>query len=172
MTLNKKNKLLIFGFIVSLYLSYIFAYKKTVEKYNAYQSKNDLLVSNDLRPETFHQLKVRDRQIDSLLKSYNSISSESYQSELLKKINHFGAEDNLKLIAFNEPHSSKLDGIVTESYIFTLEGSFNSTLLLINKLENDSQLGYIKHLSFTKKLNYKTNKYILSMNVILQKTTN
>ena len=57
----------------------------------------------------------------------------------------------------------------TTSYIFSLEGSFNGCLALLNKMENNATLGSIKHLNFTKKRNFKTNADQLFVEVIMQK---
>jgi hypothetical protein len=73
----------------------------------------------------------------------------------------------LKVIDFKEPHIIASKGLTTTSYIFSLEGSFNGCLALINKIENNVTLGSIKHIDFIKTRDYKSNRDLLSMEVVL-----
>lgn len=169
MTLNRKNKLLLFGFLVALYICYSFAISNTITYYKEYHSKNKMITDNTSSPILAHQLRQKEKQLDLLLSRYNITASESFQNDLLKQLNTYSDSYHLKIIDFKEPHVISEKGFVTTSYIFSLEGSFNGCLALLNKIENNPTLGSIKHLNFTKKRNYKTNMDQLFVEVILQK---
>ena len=79
------------------------------------------------------------------------------------------AKYNLKVIDFKEPHTIIEKNTTTSSYIFSLQGSFNGSIALLNKLENNPALGTIKHINFNKKRNYKSNIDELSVEVVLEK---
>jgi hypothetical protein len=169
MTLNRKNKLLLFGFLVALYICYSFAISNTINYYKEYHSKNTMITDNTSSPKLGQQLSQKEKQLDLLLSRYSIIASESFQNDLLKQLNTYSDSYHLKIIDFKEPHSISEKGFVTASYIFSLEGSFNGCLAVLNKVENNPTLGSIKHLNFTKKRNYKTNMDQLFVEVILQK---
>jgi hypothetical protein len=169
MKLNRRNKLLLLGFLVGLYICYSFAISNTITYYKEYHSKNEMITDNISSPKLAHQLHQKEKQLDQMLSHYSITASESFQNDLLKQLNTYSDSYHLKIIDFKEPHVISEKGFTTTSYIFSLEGSFNGCLALLNKIENNPTLGSIKHLNFTKKKNYKTNADQLSVEVILQK---
>lgn len=169
MWLNRKNKLLLFGFLAVLYICYSFAISHTIDYYNEYHLKNEKIADNNNAPKLVHQLRQKEKQLDELLSHYEIHASESFQSDLLKQLTAYSDVYNLKIIDFKEPHVIIEKDFATTSYIFSIEGSFNDCLALLNKMENNPSLGSIKHLNFTKKRNYKTNADQLFVEVIVQK---
>jgi hypothetical protein len=167
MILDRKNKLLLVGFAIVLYVSYAFAISKTMGYYNEYQSKKTLLASNELSPKIAFQLKQKEKQLDQLLAQYKITNAESFQNDLLKQLNTYSDNYHLKIVDFKEPHIITEAGLTTTSYIFSLEGSFNGCLALINKIENNATLGSINHIDFIKKRDYKTNRDYLVVEVVL-----
>jgi hypothetical protein len=169
MRLNRKNKLLLIGFLVVMYICYSFAISNTITYYNEYHSKSEMITDNNSTPKLAHQLRIKEKKLDVLLSRYNITTSESFQNDLLKQLTDYGNSYHLKITDFKEPHSITEKDFTTTSYIFSLEGSFNGCLELLNKMENNPTLGSIKHLNFTKKRNYKTNIDQLFVEVIIQK---
>ncbi|WP_281336242.1 general secretion pathway protein [Flavobacterium eburneipallidum] len=169
MRLNRKNKGLLFGFVVALYICYSFAISNTISYYKEYQSKSEMISENNSSPKLASQLRQKEKQLDVMLSRYNIKASESFQNDLLKQLTAYGDSYHLKIIDFKEPHSITEKGFTTTSYIFSLEGSFNGCLASLNKIENNPTLGSIKHLNFTTKKNYKTDANQLFVEVILQK---
>lgn len=171
MKLDKKNKLLLFGFAFALYICYSLAISNTIKYYKEYLNKEELITDNSSSPKLAYQLHQKEKQLDELLSQYNIITSESFQNDLLKQLNSFCNTHHLKIIDFKEPHIITDKGFVSSSYIFSLEGSYNGCLSLLNKIENSPNLGSIQHLNFIKKRNFKTNVDQLFVEVILQKNT-
>ena len=169
MKLNRKNKLLLFGFIVVLYICYTFAISNTLAIYKEFQTKNDAFIHNNSTPELARQLIQKEKQLDKLLIEHHVKTSESYQNNLLKQLNFYSAKYNLKVIDFKEPHVIIEKNSTTSNYIFSLQGSFNGSVALLNKLENNLALGTIKHITFNKKRNYKSNVDELFVEVVLEK---
>jgi hypothetical protein len=168
MRLNKKNKILVLGFLLALYICYSFAISNTITAYKEYHSKNELIIDNNDSPKLAHQLRLKEKQLDLVLSQYNITATESFQNDLLKQLNTYSENYHLKIIDFKEPHIITEKGFITTSYIFSLEGSFNGCISLINKIENNPILGSIKHLNFTKQRDYKTNIDYLVVEVIIQ----
>ena len=169
MQLNRKNKLLLFGFLVVLYFSYSFAISKTIFYYNQYQSQSEQLNTIENSPKTLSLLKFKERQIDKWLLLNNS-SSNSFQNELLKELTTYSENHDLKIIDFVEPHKFSDNGSTVTSYSFAVEGSFNGVLALINRIENKSNLGVITHINSVKNINFKTNQDYLTTTIIIQKS--
>jgi hypothetical protein len=169
MTLNKKNKLLLVGFVIVLYICYSFAISNTVNYYKEYQTKQQEIAADSNMPKLVGQLIQKEKQLDQILSQYDVNISESFQNDLLKKLTSYSDSYKLKIVDFQEPHTISQKGFTTTSYIFSLEGSFNGCLAVLNTIENNPSLGNIKHLNFVKKKNYKTNTDQLFVEVIMQK---
>jgi hypothetical protein len=168
MKLNIKNKTLLVSFILALIVCYVLAFSKTKTYYNQYKNQQNLLNNIENSPKLLTQLKTKELQIDKWL-SQNNTPSSTFQNELLRTINTYALSYNLKIIDFQEPHEFIEKQTAITSYIFTIEGSFNNVLLLINKVENASKLGMIKHISTIKKNNFKTAQDYLLTTIIIQK---
>lgn len=168
MKLNKKNKLLVSGFVLILYICYSFAISNTIMYYKDYKDKKQQIANDSNMPNLVGQLVKKEKQLDQILSQYDINFSESFQNDLLKQLSSYSANYHLKITDFQEPHIIIQNGFTTTSYIFTLEGSFNGCLALLNQIENNPKLGAVKHLNFTKKKNYKTNTDQLFVEVIMQ----
>ena len=169
MKLNNKNKLLLAGFLLICYLCYSFAISNTINYYKEYKKKQEEITADSNMPKLVGQLTWKEKQLDQVLADYDIDVSESFQNDLLKQLTTYSDNYHLKIVDFQEPHTVSQKGFTTTSYIFSLEGSFNGCLALLNKIENNPALGTVRHLNFIKKKNYKTNMDQLFVEVIMQK---
>jgi hypothetical protein len=168
MKLNRKNKWLIGGFCLTLYICYAFAFKGTLQYYKQYTEAKNMLTANTNQQAIVQQLAMKEKQLDGLLAQYNISDEGSFQSRLLDNLVRYCEGYHLKITDFQEPHIFIKDGEVTKSYIFSVQGSFNEILLLLNKIENHGAFGHVEHVAFEKKKDYRTNTYYLVCQVILQ----
>lgn len=168
MKLNRKNKLLVLGIALSIYLSYSLAIKKTINYYNEFKTQQELMQNLNNNPRLLSDLIVREKQIDEWLIK-NDHASDSFQNELLKRLNSYCSNNNLKIVDFKEPHQIIENETQINSYGFSVEGSFIKVLGLTYNIEKSSNLGFIKHISTTKKMNFKNNEEYIITNIIVQK---
>lgn len=169
MKLNNKNKLLIVGFLLVLYICYHFAISNTINYYKEYQNKQEEITADSNMPKLVGQLIQKEKQLDQVLANYDIAVSESFQNDLLKQLTSYSENYQLKIVDFQQPHVVSQKGFTTTSYIFSLEGTFNGCLALLNKIENSPSLGNVKHLNFIKTRNFKTNTDQLTVEVIIEK---
>ena len=168
MKLNRKNKILIIGIVLTLYISYSLAIKKTITYYKEYKTNQELIGNLNNNPKLLSSLIFREKQIDQWL-SKNDHTTDSFQNELLKELNKYCSKNNLKIVDFREPHQIQESETNINSYSLSIEGSFIKILGLISSIENTSGLGLIKHISTVKKMNYKTNDEYITTYIIIQK---
>lgn len=168
MKLNRKNKLLLLGFIVIIYFCYNFAISKTIYYYKQYKSQQEMFSNTISSPKILAQLLLKEKQIDKIT-SQNNVQSTSFQNELLKELSNYCDAYQLKIVNFQEPHMYTEKETTTTSYSFSIEGSFNRVIMLLNKMENKQNLGIIKHVNSVKKTNFKTNQDYLVTTIIIQK---
>ena len=169
MRLDKKNKVLLLGLLFALYISYAFAVSNTIEYYKEYKAKQEILSSEKNIPKLVNQLVQKEKQLDKFVSHSDSSISQSFQNNLLRQLNAYSESYSLKIIDFQQPHTVQEKGVTTLSYIFTLEGTFNGCLAVINKIENNPTMGNIQHINFKKTKNYKTNTEELKVEIIMQK---
>lgn len=89
------------------------------------------------------------------------------QNNLLKTINSYALENNLKVINFLEPHIFVKEELTIKTFQFTIEGSFNDINRLIYQLEQKTKFGEVINLHFEKKKNYKSNKNYLQATALV-----
>lgn len=162
-----KNRLLIGGFILVLFLCYKFAIANTFQLKSEHKK---LLVEQKLFENTPRQialLKKKEHYYDSLLQVYK-IGGTSLQNNLLSTVNSFADKNDLKVVEFLEPHIYETSSLTTKTYSFTLEGYFNDILQLIYTLEQKTKYGEIVSVYYEKKKNYRTGRYYLQARILLQ----
>lgn len=169
MLLNKKNKLLLLSFFLALYICYCFAFSNTIGYYKEYKAKSESLSNLNNTATDLPQLQLKEKQLDLLLSKNKLSRNDSFQNELLKNISSNAHKYQLKIIDFKEPHSFTENNQTIVSYPFTLQGTYNGTIALLNSMENNSTFGTIKYLNFIKKKNYKTAIDELFAEIIIQK---
>ena len=168
MKLNQKNKLLLLGFILAIYVCYALAVSKTMSHYKKYNSSKEIAQKNtNLLIETSN-LKAKEKQLDSFLSENNLIKDELFQNELLKIINQNTVSNKLTIINFNEPHFFVKQSKKIYSYSFTLKGTYSGLTKLMNQIENNKSLGIIIHSKFYKIRNQQNNSEELILDLILQ----
>lgn len=167
MNSKTKNIMLVIGFLLGLLICYNFAVSKTVSLKKEYTSlqQQELLFENT--PKQLSLLKQKQKHYDSILKA-NKLDGSSIQNNLLKTINFFANQNNLNVLDFVEPHSYKQNDLVVKSYAFTVEGSYNSIITLVYKLEQETRFGEVINLHFEKKTNFRTHKRFLEATVLIQ----
>ncbi|WP_458628620.1 hypothetical protein [Winogradskyella sp. PC D3.3] len=167
MSKKQKNIALIIGFLIALILCYQLAISNTLQQkkqYNALKAQ-ELLFKN--APKQLSLLKQKEVYYDSLLTKYQ-LDGSSIQNNLLKVINVFANDNNLKVVSFLEPHTISKNDLTINTYEFELEGNYNAINQLIFQLEQQTKFGEIINLHFEKKKNFRSGKYYLQASVLLR----
>jgi len=162
-----KNRLLIGGFILALFICYKLAIANTVALKSEYSqlTKEQQLFKNT--PKQIALLKKKQQYYDSLLRVYK-IGGTSLQNNLLNAITTFSKENDLKVVDFLEPHTFTEKSLTVNTYSFTVEGHFNNILQLIYTLEQRTKYGEVVSVSYEKKKNYRTGTSYLEAKIVLQ----
>ena len=128
-------------------------------------------------PTQLAALANKEQQLDEVLKK-NNVAGTSLQNNILKMLHETATtiktttgKDSFKIIAFETPHeyADTATGSTTITYDFTLEGTYQSLIQTIYKLEQAYSFGNVIHVAFDKKKNYRTGKSSLQCKVLLQR---
>ncbi|GAA3647426.1 hypothetical protein [Flavivirga jejuensis] len=167
MTKKTKNILLLAGFLLVLVLCYQLSFSKTLDIKKEYHSLKAQEALFENTPKQVSLLKQKQKYYDSLLTKYQ-LNGSSVQNNLLKTINTFADNTNLKVVHFLEPHIINKNDLRINTYQFTLEGDYNHIIKLIHKLEQQTKFGEITNLHFEKKKNFRTGRYYLQAHILLK----
>jgi len=167
MSLKSKNISLIIGFVFAIFICYKLGFSKTInlKKEFAELKTQEALFKNT--PKQLSILKQKQVYYDSILLKYQ-LDGNSIQNSLLKTINTFSADNNLKVSGFLEPHVSTVNGVPVKTYRFSLIGEYNAIVKLLYRLEQQTKFGEIINVHFEKKKNYKTGRFSLEAFVLLR----
>lgn len=170
MSVRQKNIVLVIGFLFSLWGSYHFAIKRTLELSSqvAQLEKDKELVEN--ASQRIFGLQRQNKYLDSILKVRELSIGTSFQQTLLQKINILQHQDNFKISGFNQPHRTIENNTMVSTYDFELQADFRTLLDNLNKLE-EASLGNLVSVSFEKRRNYRTNRWELYGKFYLQRLT-
>jgi len=167
MAIKQKNTILLISFFGVLILGYFLSISETLsikKNYDNLQQQEQLYANI---PKRLQVLVQKERHYDSLLQHYQ-ITETSLQNNLLKTIDRYAIDTNIKIVSFDEPHSVFEKGKTTNSYAFRVSGDFNSILGLAYELEQRSKFGMVKSLEFEKIKSFRTGKTTLEGQFILQ----
>lgn len=170
MNLKQRNTILLLGFVLLIWIAYVFAFSKTIQaiqQYRKLKQQDELFTSAS---QNLNNLKQQISYYNSQLNKYQISSESSYQNNLLNTINEFSKEHKLKIINFKNPVLFKLNNsAIQETYIFTVESDYISMVNLIYKLEQYHNFGEIVSVNFNKKKNYRTQVKYLQCKIYLQR---
>lgn len=171
MKLNNRNKLLIAVSLLIVITVYKLTISKTLFYYNSYNSISKKKSDTEISKKELIFLHAKNKKLDVILERHGTLNmSDNYQNYLLKAITNLCENYNVSLVNFTEPETALLESRKFIHYEFMVEGNYNNALIFLNRLENKSYLGKIKHFSTKKKILLKENKVQIISNVVLEKT--
>ncbi len=164
---KNKNTVLLILLLLAVFLCYKLAIANTLALRKEYLSlkKEEVLFENI--PQQLGVLSKKEIYLDSVLQKLD-LNNSSIENNLLRVVNKEAAENNIKVIDFNAPHTSEKDNNKVMTYMFTLEGGYISILKVIHNLENQRNFGRVVHLDLVKKRDYRSRKTYLQTLVFLE----
>lgn len=167
MNKKQKNILLVIVFIITLFICYQLAIRKTLDQKRQFNVLNQEALLFKDGSKKLYLIKQKEHYYDSLL-TKNQLYGSSVQNNLLKFINTFARKNNIKVISFLEPHKITKNGLTIKTYNFIVEGVYNDINGLLYELEQQTKFGEIISLHFEKKKDFRINKYYLQASVLLK----
>jgi hypothetical protein len=168
MTAKQKNRALFLGLVILFFAAYQFSFKKTFELgASIEQLEKDRLELNNAGGK-LRLLQQQNVYLDSILGSNNVSADQSFQQNLLQKVDGLREQHKVKILSLEEPHEAKKDGAIVESYTIEVKGDFRNLMLFSSNLEKQ-RLGKLSSVDFVKKMNYKTRRRELICKIILQR---
>lgn len=168
MTSKQKNRLLLLGLLILIVAAYQFSFKKTFELGGSLEKLTQDKLALDNAGAKLDLLQQQNVYLDSVLESNDVSANQSFQQNLLQKVDGLREKHKVKIVSLDPPHEFKKDGAVIESYLIEVKGGFRNLMLFSSDLEKQ-RLGKFSSVDFNKKMNYKTRRKELKCSIILQR---
>ena len=167
MKLANKNKLLLLGVGLTLFLSYHLAIRNALFVRDEFKVNHHRMEAMASFPNTLATKQKNEKTLQVQLAQMDVLST-SFQTDLLRVLNSASATHQVQIVNLKAPHKivSQTDTIAT--YIFDLEGSYVDILKTLSILEQKKSYGIINHLAFEKKTDYRSRRTFLQARVFLQ----
>lgn len=162
--MDKRNKLLIAGFVALFFLCYQFGFKKTFAARSTYLDLSKKAMLQERIPEKLAGLHQKNKALDDRLKALD-LSGNSFQSDLLAFLNQENAKNEVVIKDFNAPHVHEDENGIRETYQVTLGGGFNAMLKTLHALEQKKGFGSLEHVKLEKMKDLRTRKTLLTADV-------
>ena len=168
MEYKQKNRALVIGFVILLFVAYQFSLKKTLELHTSVNklTKEKALLSN--AGERIQSLQLENKGLNSFLESNNVSADQSFEQTLFERMTNLKEQYNLKIVSFNELHKFESDGAMLLSYTIEIKGDCRNLMLFSSSLEQQ-RLGEFTSMYMQKKRTPGSRRDELVCKLILQK---
>jgi len=164
---KKKNQLLIAGLVVTIFLIYLFALKKTIRVYHEYndmQNKIEMVESVPMMTAVFEKQLL---QMNSRIAS-DTMNGQRIQQALLELLSNYCKNSKAVLREFPQSTDFEQGDLLVETNLFVIESDFKTLLKLVYILEQKKTLGKIASIHYQYKKDLITRNMALTATVYLQ----
>lgn len=139
--------LFVFGVVVLLTISYVFAFKKTITAWQDYQRLSDEIN----RPSIASQPQYVEREYQQLKLIVNrfTVKPETFRSAVISQISSAAEKNNVAVKTVLAEDTAIVAGHL-RLQLLTLNGGYANLLHLLNDLQTQSKAGYIRSVTFKK----------------------
>lgn len=163
LTWKKKNRLLLIGALLLLWIVYAFALRNTIDARSECRTLQAKLDSSAGAPQRLTQLKDELAALDAI----TCDSGNSVHEQLLGVVTNYCGQHGLTLRDFAPPVRYRSDAWTVETHPVTVEGNYISLLQLVHRLEQEKN-GKVVSVVFHSKRDNKTQALALLVTIYVQ----
>jgi hypothetical protein len=164
---RKKNKLLLAGGILLLFVLYKISWKKTIAAYGLNKTIGEQMAQASNAPQKLALLEQQNLECDRILGTYQNTESNTQQL-LLSAVSGYCQQTGLLLKEFPKSIFKQENEYMVETNYFVLEGPFSTILRLTHQLEQKNRIGKIVSVNYLVKKDNKTQKNLLDATIYIQ----
>ena len=167
LTYKKKNQLLIVTAVLTLFIVYSFAIKKTINAYGKFSDAEHKMEFAANAPKMAEQLEKELRMMDERIGNQNTKGQNTTQV-LLELVTNYCQKNHAILREFPEITISNEENLQVETNRFIVEGPFSTLINLAYILEQKNKLGKVASARYQLKKDFKTREMALTATIYLQ----
>ncbi|MBI4946046.1 MAG: hypothetical protein HY840_06560 [Bacteroidetes bacterium] len=164
---KNKNKLLLAGVVLLVFIAYSFVIKDTLVLYGDCADMTSKLEMASDAPVKAAMVQKKIDEMNGLLGTHKEQGDE-VQQDLLGTVTGFCQKNNILLKEFPKAIVNTEKDFTVETNIFTVEGSFAKLLDLVYLLEQKSRIGKVASVRFLTRVDIKTKTLFLTAKVYFQ----
>ena len=167
LTYQQKNKVLVIGYAVFLFIVYQLAISKSWDLYSQNSLLEEKLTTAKESYKSKEELEKKEAMLEGHIASF-FVDSLSHQEYLLETISTYSRQHNI-LIKEIPARTEYLEGdFEVGTHRIVLEGDFISLLKMVYLLEQKSKMGRVSSVLFSLKFDTKRKKEVLSLTLYIQ----
>jgi hypothetical protein len=155
LTYQRKFYLVLFGACVLIWLSVKMGVSKTIELKTQLNERQEQLKGIQDAPLRLKQIKRRLEEVERLI---GDASGEDASPYLMEKAGSYCKKNRLILNEIPQKHVFSKDDLSVVTYQLKVQGSFKKLLKLLNELEQYSQAGKLRSVTFLAEYNLRRKK--------------
>jgi len=167
LTYQQKNKVLVIGYAVFLFIVYQLAISKTWDLYSQNSLLEEKLVTAKESYKSKGELEKKEAMLEGHISSF-FVDSLNHQEYLLETISTYCHQQHI-LIKEMPARTEYLEGdFEVGTHRVVLEGGFIPLLKIVYMLEQESKMGRVSSVLFSLKFDTKRKKEVLSLTLYIQ----
>jgi hypothetical protein len=165
LTYKQRNRLLLPGVIVLLWLSYQYAISNTMELYGQVSKLESQMANNS--PDKLARLKNKLKKLNSKMSNYKFDDTRD-KEYILGITSDFCAKNKLTLSEFPEANIVEDETSSLETLTITAQGNYIGLLKLLDFLEHQNKIGRISSVQFYTQFDHKNQLSRLYSKIYIQ----
>ncbi len=166
---KKKNKFLLYGGLLLLFLLYALFISDTIELHAVCSSLTGQVQMAQGAPE---KVRIYEGRLTEMEKQLGMEQVQAKEGEveqaLLSTVANYCQGNGLVLREFPSTEQSAENDFKVQTNVFVVEGGFVKLLKLVYLLEQKQKLGKVSSVDFSSKKDYKTGLFALTAKVYIQ----
>jgi len=167
LTYKQKNKYLLIGFVLFLFLSYFMAISDTLAEWSAYGKLEKQASRLDETPQQLRGLQMKLKGLNYLIENKQR-SHDGVHASLLNVITTYCDENSILLREYPGSRENIQNDLVIETNIFEVQGSYLKLLNLVYLLEQKQRIGKVASVKFQSKKDMQSKQQILTVTMYVQ----
>lgn len=167
LTYKRKNKLLLLGTVVILFLIYTLSINKTIRAYSDYNVAEAKMQLAKNAPQQVKELKRQLLQMESMIGKKETSGQDLVQS-LLELVTNYCQNNHAVLREFPEATTTSKEDLLINTNPIVVEGSFSELVKLVYLLEQKANLGKIASVKYALVKDRKSKEMALTATIYIQ----
>lgn len=162
---RKRFFLLLLGLFILIWAAISFSFSKTFELKERLENMVGQLAAMQDAPIQLERMR---QEVTLLDKKLGKVWGEDVGSQVLRVVGEFCSDKNISLHQMSPRHIHDKEGMLIITQTFTVRGSFKNSLLLMKMLEEQSDIGNLRSVSFISQKDIRTGRKELFVTYYVQ----
>jgi DNA-binding FrmR family transcriptional regulator len=167
LTFKNKYKLLLLSGAVMVFVIYLLAIKKTIDRKNECEDLIEQLEVVETAPEQMARLRMELSRVEGIIGNEDG-SELDFRQQIMHQASHYCEMNGITINDIPEPIKIERNDYEIMTHTITLKGSFHSLVKFLYELEQNWSLGNTSSVKFYTQKEVRTKKKSLYLSIYIQ----